>query len=112
VAEYDDQIEAAGAGIIWVLEANSRSQPGTAQSCYDTIRGFGADRGVCVGDGETAPVARAFDNSPFAIGRGFDLIVPRDTMVIEYISTHGTPSGNENADGQEILDAVKGFTGR
>lgn len=112
MAEYDDQIEAAGAAIVWVLEEDTRRGAGTAESCRDAFRGYGADRGICVGDGETAPLAGAFDDSPFAIGRGFDLIVPRDTMVIEYISTHGTPSGNENADGQEILDAVKRFTGR
>ncbi len=112
MATVDDEIEAAGARIVWVLQQDSRGRAGTAESCYETMRGFGADRGICVGDGETAPTAGVFDDSPFAIGRGFDLIVPRDTMVIDYVTTHGTPSGNENLDGEEILAKVRDYTGR
>lgn len=112
MAQVDDEIEAAGARIIWVLQQDNRQTPGTADLCYDTIKGYGADRGICVGDGETAPITKVFHESPFAIGRGFDLILPRDSMVIEYVTTHGTPSGNENLDGQAILEKVRDYSGR
>ena len=62
--------------------------------------------GWCVGDDQTNPGDRAFDSSPFAIGRGFDLIVPRSSMAVEFVSTHGTPEGNENLTGAEVLEEV------
>ena len=63
--------------------------------------------GWCVGDGETEPGDRPFDNSPFSIGRGFDILVPRDTMVVEFTTSHGTPGGNENIDGEALLQEVR-----
>jgi len=33
--------------------------------------------------------------------------VPRSTMRIEYVTTHGTPSGNDNLTGDDILAAVQ-----
>ena len=48
-----------------------------------------------------------FDNSPFAEGRGFDIIVPRSAMTIEWVSTHGTPSGNDNLSGDDVLAEVE-----
>lgn len=65
------------------------------------------DQGWCVGDAETEPVAGTFDDSPFSIARGFDMIVPRSTMEILWTSSHGTPSGNENLDGEDVLAAVQ-----
>jgi hypothetical protein len=66
-----------------------------------------SDKGWCVGDSQTLPTAYTFDNSPFSIGRGFDLLVPRGSMVIEFESSHGTPGGNENLDGAAILAEVQ-----
>ena len=63
--------------------------------------------GWCVGDDETNPVAGTFDDSPFSIGRGFDMIVPKRTMEIVYTTSHGTPSGNENLSGEDVLEAVR-----
>ncbi|MEN0062549.1 MAG: hypothetical protein AAGA48_10400 [Myxococcota bacterium] len=68
---------------------------------------FGSNRGICVGDSETRPEAGTFDQSPFSIARGFDIIVDRSSMEIVWESSHGTPSGNENLDGTEVLAAVQ-----
>ena len=65
------------------------------------------DQGWCVGDQQTQPESGAFDASPFSIARGFDMIVPRKTMTIEWTTNHGTPSGNENLDGEDVLQAVR-----
>lgn len=94
---------------MWVLERSASSQAGTAQRCEDfmTNAAIGADRGWCVGDGETVPTAGEFDDSPFSVGRGFDLVVPTSSMIIEATSAHGTPGGNENLDGDDILALVE-----
>lgn len=104
-----DDIEEAGASVIWVLERSANNAQGTADRCVDfmTDPNIGAERGWCVGDGQTEPMAGEFDDSPFSIGRGFDIVVPRVTMVIEEASSHGTPGGNENLDGAEILSLVE-----
>ena len=68
--------------------------------------GRGSDAGLCVGDAETQPTAGTFDNSPFSQFRGFDMIVQRASMEIVFTSNHGTPGGNENLDGDAILQAV------
>lgn len=112
MAQVDDEILEEGAQIIWVLEADTRARPGTAASCLEFVRGIGGDKGICVGDSQTSPEPGTFDESPFAKGRGFDLIVPLESMVIEYVTTHGTPSGNENLPGQAVLEQVRRFTGR
>jgi hypothetical protein len=67
----------------------------------------GASTGWCVGDGQTRPEAGTWDESPFSIGRGFDIVVPRATMTIDYTTTHGTPAGNENPEGTDVLAAVR-----
>ncbi|HHO49883.1 MAG TPA: hypothetical protein ENK18_03195 [Deltaproteobacteria bacterium] len=103
----EDEIVAAGAQIIWVLEADVRQTPGTAELCMAAMDGFGSlDQGWCVGDGQTEPVPGTFDNSPFSQYRGFDIIVHRETMEIVWSSSHGSPSGNENLDGDGVLAAV------
>lgn len=71
----------------------------------------GSSLGWCVGDSRTQPTPGTFDTSPFSIGRGFDIIVPRDTMTIEYTTNHGTPSGNENPTGADVLQALREILG-
>lgn len=105
--QVEQQILDAGAQIIWVLEANGFGQPGTAQTCRDFVDAQGSQLGWCVGDGETIPMPGTFDNSPFSIGRGFDIIVPRSTMEIVYTTSHGTPLGNENITGEELLAEIQ-----
>jgi hypothetical protein len=108
VAEYEDEIAAEGAEIIWVLEQDPSGQPGTAELCMSTLDALGSeDQGWCVGDAQTEPVPGTFDESPFSIGRGFDLIVPRSTMEIVWTSSHGTPAGNENLEGDDLVAAVR-----
>ena len=81
-------------------------QPGTAEACRDFMDDRGSEAGLCVGDGQTEPEAGVWDNSPFSVGRGFDIIVPRDSMEIVFTTNHGTPAGNENIDGEDVLEAV------
>lgn len=111
VARIEEEIREAGAEIIWVLEADTSATPGTAASCAEFI-GRESDQGWCVGDGETQPLAGEWDSSPFSVARGFDLIVSRREMRIEFTSNHGTPSGNENLDGEAILAAVQEVVAR
>jgi hypothetical protein len=107
VAEVEDEIVAAGAQIVWVLEQGPRFEPGTAALCDEVLDQLGSgDVGLCVGDAETEPEPGTFDASPFSVARGFDMIVPKDTMVIRWTSSHGTPQGNDNLDGQAVLDEV------
>ena len=81
--------------------------PGTAAGCRDFMDGQGSENGLCVGDAETEPNPGTFDSSPFSSFRGFDMIVHRDTMQIVFNSDHGTPGGNDNRSGEEILQAVR-----
>lgn len=104
----EDEIVAAGAEIVWVLEQDSTGTDGTVESCMTVMDALGSeDQGWCVGDAQTQPVAGAFDDSPFSVYRGFDMIVPRSTMEIVWTSSHGSPSGNENLEGPEVLQAVQ-----
>jgi hypothetical protein len=112
VAQIEESFLAENIEIIWVLEQDTSFQGGTAQSCRTFMNGRGSDKGWCVGDGETMPVAGVFDDSPFSISRGFDILVDRATMKILFASSHGTPSGNENLSGQELLDEVRRVLGR
>jgi hypothetical protein len=108
VAQVEDEIVAAGAEIIWVLEMDLEAELGTADSCDEILGLLGSeDQGWCVGDEQTEPVAGTFNDSPFSLLRGFDIVVPRSTMVIEYSTSHGTPEGNENLTGKDILAAVQ-----
>lgn len=90
-----------------MLEQNQIGQPGTAEDCRSFMDGRGSDDGWCVGDSQTAPEPGSWDDSPFSVGRGFDIVVPRSTMVVEYTTNHGTPDGNENLDGEDVLEAVR-----
>lgn len=107
MANVADEIVEAGAEIIWVLEQNQNNAPGTAELCEITMGYFNATQGWCVGDSQTEPLQYAFDTSPFSVYRGFDMIVPRSDMTIVFESSHGSPSGNENLSGEELLEAVK-----
>lgn len=107
MAEVQDRIEAAGAAIIWVLEEDTGGEDGTAESCVDFFSAGGSTIGWCVGDGQTEPNAGEFDDSPFSRGRGFDMAVRRSTMIIEYTTNDGTPSGNDNPTAEEIAEAVE-----
>ena len=112
MAQAEEDIIAAGAEIIWVLEATRFAQPGTAEGCRSFMNARGSDKGYCVGDSETMPTPGVWDDAPFAIGRGFDIIVRRSDMKIVWSSSHGTPGGNENLSGEDIAAAVRSFTGR
>lgn len=112
MAQVEEDIIAAGAQIIWVLEVDSRGRAGTAESCRSFMNSRGSDKGLCVGDGETMPTAGVWDRSPFAIGRGFDIIMKRSDMEILWVSTHGTPAGNDNLTGTDVLNQVRAISGR
>lgn len=108
MAAVAEDIVAEGAEIIWVLEADQTVTPGTAESCMDVMDVLGDPAvGWCVGDGETEPVAGTFDDSPFSLYRGFDMFVPRTTMEIAFSSSHGSPAGNENLTGEELLEELR-----
>ncbi len=108
MADQSDAIEEAGAGIVWVLEADPSQVPGTVDSCTEVMDEVGAPRqGWCVGDGQTQPMAGVFDDSPFSEARGFEMIVARQTMEVLWSSSHGSTSGNENLDGKDVLAAVE-----
>ena len=108
MAALDDDFNAAGAEIIWVLEQGPAFEDGTADNCFDTLQTLGADQGWCVGDDETdAPYADVWDDSPFAVGRGFEVIVRRSTMTIEFASSHGSVGGNDNLTAAELLAEVE-----
>lgn len=99
----EEAILAEGFQIIWVLEEDRVFRAGTAAECLRFMQGQGSDKGICVGDGQTQPIASAFDNSPFSIRRGFDMAVRLRDMRIMYTTNHGTPSGNHNLTGAEVL---------
>ena len=105
--DYEADIIDAGAEIVWVMEQNNILQPGTADNCRAWMDYIGSTDGTCVGDSQTQPVAGTFDNSPFSIARGFDMIVVRETMEIVWVTNHGTPFGNENLDGPAVLAEVQ-----
>ncbi len=107
MAQVEEDILAEGVQIIWVLEANRQAQAGTAVGCRGFMDGSGSDKGICVGDGQTMPTARAWDMSDVAIRRGFDLLVRRNEMQVLWTSTHGTPGGNENLTGADVLAEVR-----
>ena len=89
------------------MEQNNFGQAGTPQDCRSFMDDLGSTLGWCVGDGETMPTPGTFDNSPFSLQRGFDIIVPRSTMEIRFTTSHGTTSGNENISGEELLEQVQ-----
>lgn len=93
---------------MWVLEEDVSGRPGTADSCDSSMTELGVGSvGLCVGDGQTQPVPGTFDDSPFSVARGFDMIVVRETMEIVWSSSHGSPAGNDNPSGEEVLARVR-----
>lgn len=111
VADVEDEIKAEGVEIIWIIEEISFGTAGLYEHCGDfNSQISGSSAGWCVGDGETQPSAGVFDDSPFSDGRGFDVLVDRSTMQIVYSTNHGTPSGNENITGEELLADIRVFT--
>lgn len=108
MAAIEDDIAEAGAEIIWVLEKGPAFEDGTAALCADVMDELGSeDQGWCVGDAQTEPQAGTFDESPFSLDRGFEMIVHRATMEIVFASSHGSVPGNENLSPEEILAAVQ-----
>ncbi len=90
-----------------MLEADARGTAGTAELCTEVMDTLGDPQvGWCVGDGQTEPVAGTFDDSPFSVARGFDIIVSRSSMEILWSSSHGSIGGNDNLDGEQVLEAV------
>ncbi len=112
MGEVAGEIEAAGARLVWMLEEDVGGTPGTARTCDDTVSELGAPPvGLCVGDGQTEPTPGVFDDASFAVARGFDMIVARETMEIVWASSHGSPSGNDNPSGDEVLERVREVIG-
>ena len=108
MAAIDDDFIAAGAEIIWILEQGPFFEDGTADNCLDVLTSVGADQGWCVGDDETDdPYADVWDDSPFAVDRGVDIIVRRSTMTIEWVASHGSPGGNDNVSAADLLAEVE-----
>ena len=107
MAEVEEDILAEGVQIIWVLERNLAFQEGTADRCRDTMNRLGSDKGWCVGDYETVPTPGTFDDSPFSVNRGFDILVQRESMRVLYSTSHGTGGGNDNIDGDELLEVIR-----
>ena len=107
MAQVEQNFISSGIQIIWVLQQDGSFKAGTAEGCRQFMKGQGSSHGLCVGDGETQPNPKVFDMSNLAKGRGFDLLVRRSDMVITFTTTHGTPSGNENLTGQQLLEKIQ-----
>ena len=90
-----------------MLEQTAIGQDPDAQDCRDTMDFLGSDDGWCVGDGQTQPSPGTFDSSPFSVSRGFDMIVERTTMEVVWKASHGSPGGNDNPSGEDVLAAVE-----
>lgn len=106
--EVEEQLIAEGVAPIWVLQEDTSFNAGTAEACTQVFHGqYGSNQGWCVGDGESEPNARIFDRSDLAQGRGFDILVRRSDMRIIFATSHGTPRGNENLTGDELLAEIR-----
>lgn len=105
--QVEDDIIGEGVQIIWVLEYTSLFVPGTASACRSYVDSEGSEVGLCAGDNETQPTAMVFDDSPFSVGRGIDMLVRRADMEVVFAAAHGTPSGNENYTGTELLNIIQ-----
>lgn len=107
MADISAEFEEAGAEIIWVLEEDRDSQPGTVGGCMEVMDVLGSPSvGWCVGDGQTEPEAGVFDDAEVSIYQGFDMIVERRTMRIAFARSHGDSSAPFSAG--ELLGAVRG----
>lgn len=107
MAQIEEDLLAENVEIIWVLEQDTSFVDGTAQACRTFVNGRGSDKGWCVGDGQTLPTAGEFDDSPFSVARGFDMLVRKSDMKIIWTTNHGTPGGNENLSSAELLAAIR-----
>ena len=107
MAQQEENIIAEGVQIVWVLEYDIFFAAGTALACRSFVDSEGSDKGLCAGDGETQPIAGVFDSSPFSVGRGIDMLVRRADMEIVFTAAHGTPGGNDNYTGQELLGFIQ-----
>ena len=107
MAQVEEQIINEGTQLIWVMTEFSDGTPGTADNCRDFMANRGSNNGLCVGDSETMPTAFVFRASPFALGRGIDLVVRRSDMKVVFASDHGTPTGNQNLTGAQLLEALR-----
>lgn len=107
VVQVEQQIVDAGAEVIWILAQDGFGTPGTAQSCRNFMDSQGSELGWCVGDGQTAPTAEAFMDSPFGNGKGFDMVVVRETMEVVFVTSHGIGGGFENLTGEELLAEIQ-----
>ena len=111
VAAVEDEILAEGVQIIWVIEQVNFVTAGLYEHCAEFSSDVsGSTAGWCVGDGETQPESGVFDDSPFSISRGFDILVDRSTMEVVLTTNHGTPGGNDNITGAELLTQIRAFT--
>lgn len=108
MATIEDDIIAAGAEILWVLEAGPEREAGTAVLCDWVMDELGSEgQGWCVGDAETEPRPGAFDRAPFSVDRGFEMIVDAGTMEIVFASSHGSGSGDDNLEPGVLLEEVR-----
>ena len=106
MAQTEETFLNEGIQIIWVLVQDRSFRSGTAVRCRSTFNQFGSDKGLCVGDDESRPI-NIFDDSPFARGRGIDLVVRRRDMKVLFATGHGTPSGNTNLTGTQLLNEIR-----
>ena len=90
-----------------MLEQTAFGGSPNSADCRSTMDFLGSDTGWCVGDGSTVPTPGTFDNSPFSINRGFDMIVERESMEIVWENSHGTGSGQDNPSAADVLAAVE-----
>ena len=107
MAQVEDEIIEEGVQIIWVLEQDIFFLPGMAGPCRSFVNGEGSDAGLCAGDGQTQPETGVFDDSPFASGRGFAMLVRKDDMRIVFHTDHGSSAENDNLSGDAILGAIR-----
>lgn len=107
MVEYEEDIINAGAQLVWVLEQTTTFGEGTAAACLAFLEDQGSDAGWCVGDAQTWPEPGTFDESPFGIDRGFDMIVDLADMRITWTSNHGTGANYDNLTGADVLAAVE-----
>ena len=107
MVQVEEQIVDEGVEIIWVLEQDMFFLPGRAATCQAFVRGEGSQHGLCVGDGETIPQAGVFNDSPFASGRGFDMLVRLSDMRVVFHTDHGSGPENDNLSGDAVLAAIR-----
>lgn len=93
----EDELAAAGARVIWVLNENISFQLASSQDAQNYYRDtIVSERGVAVGDAETSPDVGAFNETPIITsGRGFVMVVRRSDMQVTYSVNYSSSSANE-----------------